>query len=124
VAIDDVASGLAQGVGQALLEQTVYDSDSGQLVTGSFMDYGIPRADNVPAINLTLVEDMPCMTNPMGIKGAGEAGAIGAPPAIINAIVDALAPLGVRHIDMPATPEKVWRAIQAAKAAANKVAAE
>src|SRR3546814_13132753 len=76
------------------------------------MDYCLPRADDVPPIELTLVEDPPCTTNPMGVKGAGEAGAIGACPAVINALVDALAPLGIRHIDMPATPEKVWRAVQ------------
>ena len=109
-----VHGGAAQGIGQALLEHTVYDAD-GQLLTGSFMDYTMPRADDMPAIELTLVEDTPCTTNPMGVKGAGEAGAIGSCPAVINALVDALAPLGIRHIDMPATPEKVWRAIQAAE---------
>jgi len=108
-----VHGGTVQGLGQALLEHTVYD-ESGQLVTGSYMDYCMPRADNLPHIDLTLVEDMPCATNPMGVKGAGEAGAIGAPPAIINAVVDALSPLGVRHLDMPATPERVWRALRAA----------
>ncbi|MEQ8356502.1 MAG: xanthine dehydrogenase family protein molybdopterin-binding subunit [Kiloniellaceae bacterium] len=109
-----VHGGTVQGVGQALLEHTVYDAD-GQLLTGSFMDYTMPRADDVPAIELTLIEDTPCTTNPMGVKGAGEAGAIGSCPAVINALVDALAPLGIRHVDMPATPEKVWRAIQAAE---------
>src|SRR3546814_12594442 len=79
------------------------------------MDYCLPRADDVPAIELTLVEDTPCTTNPMGVTGAGEAGAIGACPAVINALVDALAPLGIRHIDMPATPAKVWRAAQDAR---------
>jgi carbon-monoxide dehydrogenase large subunit len=109
-----VHGGTVQGIGQALLEHTIYDGD-GQLLTGSFMDYCMPRADDVPAIELTLVEDTPCTTNPMGVKGAGEAGAIGACPAVINALVDALAPLGIRHIDMPATPEKVWRAVQDAR---------
>ncbi|MGF1592268.1 MAG: xanthine dehydrogenase family protein molybdopterin-binding subunit [Kiloniellaceae bacterium] len=109
-----VHGGTVQGIGQALLEHTVYDQE-GQLLSGSLMDYCLPRADDVPAIELTLVEDMPCTTNPMGVKGAGEAGAIGACPAVINAVVDALAPLGIRHIDMPATPEKVWRAIQDAR---------
>jgi carbon-monoxide dehydrogenase large subunit len=122
LAAGQVHGGLAQGVGQALLEETVYDDHSGQLITGSFMDYNLPRAANVPFIDLTLVEDTPCVTNPMGIKGAGEAGAIGAPPAVINAVVDALSPLGVRSIDMPATPEKVWRAIQTAKASAARAA--
>jgi aerobic carbon-monoxide dehydrogenase large subunit len=79
------------------------------------MDYCLPRADDVPPIELTLVEDTPCTTNPMGVKGAGEAGAIGACPAVINAVVDALSPLGIRHIDMPATPQKVWRAIADAR---------
>jgi len=109
-----VHGGTAQGIGQALLEYTVYDDD-GQLLTGSFMDYTMPRADVIPTLELTLVEDTPCTTNPMGVKGAGEAGAIGSCPAVINALVDALAPLGIRHVDMPATPEKVWRAIQNAR---------
>jgi carbon-monoxide dehydrogenase large subunit len=110
-----IYGGIAQGVGQALLEETVYDPDSGQLVTGSFMDYCMPRADDLPDIEIRLIEDYPCRTNAMGVKGAGEAGAIGAPPAVMNALIDALAPLGVRHIDMPATPHRIWRAIQAAR---------
>ena len=109
-----VHGGIVQGIGQALLEHTVYDPDSGQLLTGSFMDYCLPRADDLPGIDLLLVEDYPCATNPMGVKGAGEAGAIGAPPAVINALVDALAELGIAHIDMPATPLRVWQAIQGA----------
>ncbi|MBL26962.1 MAG: carbon monoxide dehydrogenase [Rhodospirillaceae bacterium] len=107
-----VHGGIGQGIGQALLEQCVYDAESGQLITGSFMDYGMPRAADVPSIDVQF-EQIPCATNPFGIKGAGEAGAIGAPPSVINAIVDALADKGVRHIDMPATPEKVWKAIRA-----------
>ena len=110
-----VHGGIVQGIGQALLEHTVYDPDSGQLLTGSFMDYCLPRADDLPPINLELVEDYPCATNPMGVKGAGEAGAIGAPPAVINALVDALADLGITHVDMPATPLRVWQALQDAK---------
>jgi len=110
-----VHGGVAQGIGQALLEYTRYDSDSGQLLSGSFMDYCMPRADDMPAIGLTLDESTPCKTNEMGVKGAGEAGAIGACPAVINALVDALYPLGVQNIDMPATPERVWRAIQEAR---------
>jgi len=105
-----VHGGIGQGVGQALLENTVYDDD-GQLVTGSFMDYAMPRADNIPHIDFRWNE-IPCRTNPLGIKGAGEAGSIGAPPAVINAIVDALAPYGITHIDMPASPQRVWQAIQ------------
>ena len=111
-----VHGGVAQGIGQAVLERTVYDPDSGQLVSGSFMDYGIPRADDLPDIDVDLIE-IPCATNPLGVKGAGEAGAVGSPPAVINALVDALADEGVTHIDMPATPERVWRAISEAKAA-------
>ena len=112
-----IHGGTAQGIGQALLEHTVYESDSGQLLTGSLMDYCLPRADDLPDIEVTLVEDTPCTTNAMGVKGSGEAGALGAPAAVINALVDALAPFGIRHIDMPATPERVWRAIQDAKKA-------
>ncbi len=111
-----VHGGIAQGVGQALLEGCVYDPDSGQLVTGSYMDYCMPRADDLPSFRVATTET-PCPHNPLGVKGCGEAGAIAAPPALINAITDALAPYGVRHIDMPATPEKVWRAMQQAKAA-------
>ncbi len=106
-----VHGGIAQGLGQALLEHTVYD-ENGQLVSGSWMDYCMPRADDVVQVDLTFVEDLPCATNPLGVKGAGEAGAIGAPPASINALIDALGPLGVRHLDMPATPEKLWRAMR------------
>lgn len=108
-----VHGGVVQGIGQALFEHTVYDSE-GQLLSGSFMDYCLPRAADLPAFHFDhLVSPSP--TNPLDIKGCGEAGATGAPPAVINAILDALAPLGVRHIDMPATPERVWRAIQEAK---------
>jgi carbon-monoxide dehydrogenase large subunit len=108
-----VHGGIAQGIGQALMEHAVYDRESAQLITGSFGDYPLPRAADMPLIALSF-NSVPCTTNPMGIKGAGEAGAIGACPAVINAIVDALAPLGIRHIDMPATAETIWRAIQSA----------
>jgi carbon-monoxide dehydrogenase large subunit len=111
-----VHGGVAQGIGQAVFERTAYDADSGQLMSGSFMDYALPRAADLPDIEVDLIE-IPCGTNPLGVKGAGEAGAVGSPPAVINAIVDALAPVGVTHVDMPATPESVWRSIQAAKAA-------
>jgi len=107
-----VHGGIAQGIGQALLEHTVYDPESGQLVTGSFMDYTMPRADDVPQITFRL-NHIPSTTNPMGMKGAGEAGAIGAPPAIINALVDALSEFGVEHVDMPATPSALWERMQA-----------
>ncbi len=118
-----IHGGTAQGIGQALLERTVYDED-GQLITASFMDYTLPRADDMPDFEITLVEDMPCATNPLGVKGAGEAGAIGAPPAVMNALMDALAPLGVTRLDMPATPERIWRALREAQAAARPQAAE
>ena len=111
-----VHGGVAQGFGQAVLERTAYDPDSGQLLSGSFMDYALPRADDLSDIEVEFVE-VPCRTNPLGVKGAGEAGAVGSPPAVINAIVDALTPLGINHIDMPATPEKVWKALALAKAA-------
>jgi carbon-monoxide dehydrogenase large subunit len=102
-----IHGGVVQGVGQALYENVVYDAD-GQLLTGSFTDYCLPRADNFPEIEVILCE-VPCKTNPLGVKGAGEAGAVGSAPATINAIVDALADLGVKHVDMPATPQKLWR---------------
>jgi carbon-monoxide dehydrogenase large subunit len=105
-----VHGGVAQGYGQAVLENTAYDAASGQLISGSFMDYALPRADDLPDIEVDLLE-VPCTENPLGVKGAGEAGAVGSPPALINAIIDALSVDGVTHIDMPATPEKVWQAM-------------
>jgi len=104
----------AQGIGQALLERCVYDAASGQLLSGSFLDYAIPRADELPSISVTS-RDVPSPTNPLGVKGAGEGATVGAPGAVIHAILDALAPLGVTDLDMPATPERVWQAIQAAQ---------
>ena len=104
-----VHGGLAQGIGQALLEGCVYDKATGQLLTGSYNDYAMPRADDLPNFALSTHVTL-CTHNPLGVKGCGEAGAIGAPAAIANAIVDALKPLGVRHVEMPATPrEKLWR---------------
>ncbi|MCG8361416.1 MAG: xanthine dehydrogenase family protein molybdopterin-binding subunit [Kiloniellales bacterium] len=111
-----VHGGVVQGIGQALHEHTVYDESSGQLLSGSFMDYCMPRADDLPPIEVAF-EPVPTKTNALGVKGCAEAGCIGALPAVINAVVDALAPLGIRHIDMPATPERVWRTIRDAKAA-------
>ncbi len=108
-----VHGGVAQGYGQAVLEHTAYDAASGQLLAGSFMDYALPRATDLPDIEVELVE-VPCGTNPLGVKGAGEAGAVGSPPAMMNAIMDALSSAGVAAIDMPATPEKVWKALQMA----------
>jgi carbon-monoxide dehydrogenase large subunit len=106
-----IHGGTVQGIGQALFEHTVYEPESGQLLTASFQDYTMPRAADLPDFEVHFVEDIPCTTNPMGIKGAGEAGCIGAPPAVINALIDALAPYGVRHIDMPATSERVWQCL-------------
>ncbi len=106
-----VHGGLAQGIGQALLEGCVYDKATGQLLTGSYNDYAMPRAEDVPMFALSTNVTL-CTHNPLGVKGCGEAGAIGAPAAITNALVDALKPLGVRHVEMPATPEKLWRLIQ------------
>ncbi|HEY0422133.1 MAG TPA: molybdopterin cofactor-binding domain-containing protein, partial [Rhodopila sp.] len=111
--IGQVQGGVAQGIGQALTEHTVYDPDSGQLLSGSFMDYQIPRAIDLPDLDITLT-GIPTTANPLGVKGSGQAGAIAAPQTIISAILNALAPLGVTHIDMPATPERVWRVIQQA----------
>jgi aerobic carbon-monoxide dehydrogenase large subunit len=113
-----VQGGVAQGIGQALLEHTVYEPASGQLLSGSLMDYALPRADDLPPFEITLAE-LPTSANPLGVKGSGQAGCIAAPQTIINAVVDALAPFGIDHIDMPATPERVWRAIRAAERAAR-----
>ena len=112
-----VHGGVAQGVGQALQERVVFDPDSGQLLSGSFMDYQMPRAVDIPDVRIKL-NCVPSTTNALGMKGAGEAGAIGAPPAVINALVDALSEYGITHIDMPATPLAVWQAIQAHRMAA------
>jgi carbon-monoxide dehydrogenase large subunit len=106
--------GVIQGIGQALMEHQVYDRQSGQLITGSFQDYAMPRAAAMPSVEAEL-EEVPCKTNPLGVKGIGESGTIGAPPTVINAIIDALSPLGVTQIDMPATPLRVWQAIERAK---------
>jgi carbon-monoxide dehydrogenase large subunit len=104
-----VHGGIAQGAGQALFENAVYDNDSGQLVSGSFMDYTMPRAQNFPDMDITFNQDAPTRNNILGVKGCGEAGAVGAPPCVIQAVSNAL---GVTHIDMPATPEKIWQILQ------------
>jgi carbon-monoxide dehydrogenase large subunit len=104
-----IVGGAAQGVGQILMEDIRFDAD-GQLLTGSFMDYAMPRARDLCAFEVK-ANPVPTKTNPLGVKGAGEAGCVGAMPAVANAIVDALSPFGVRHIEMPATPEVVWRAM-------------
>ncbi|MGH7311005.1 MAG: molybdopterin cofactor-binding domain-containing protein, partial [Candidatus Rokuibacteriota bacterium] len=105
-----VHGGLAQGIAQALLEEVVYDG-SGQLLTGTLMDYAVPRADDLPSF-VTDQTVTPTPHNPMGAKGIGEAATIGSTPAIVNAVVDALRPLGVKHLDMPLRGERVWRAMQ------------
>ena len=113
IAQGQVLGGSVQGIGQALLEQVVYEAGSGQILTGSLMDYALPRADVLPALEVSFNENAPTDTNPLGVKGAGEAGATGAPAAVANAVLDALKPHGVRHLEMPFTPEKVWRAMHA-----------
>jgi len=113
-----VHGGSVQGIGQALMEDTVYDPASGQLLSASLMDYALPRAADAPAFVFE-TRNVPCKTNPLGVKGAGEAGAIGSCPAVINAVADALwRAHGIRHIDMPATPQRVWAALDKARRAA------
>ncbi len=97
------------------MEHHVYDRDNGQLITGTFMDYAMPRAVDLPSIDANM-EEVACKTNPLGVKGIGESGTIGAPPTVINAVIDALRPLGVAQIDMPATPLRVWQTIRQAQA--------
>jgi carbon-monoxide dehydrogenase large subunit len=109
-----IHGGIVQGLGQGLYEDLTYDRETGQLLAGSFMDYAMPRADDVPMFDVDSFE-VPTQVNPLGAKGVGEAGTVGALPALLNAVNDALAPLGVRHLDMPVTPERVWRAIQGAR---------
>lgn len=108
-----VHGGIGQGIGQALLENCVYDED-GQLLTGSYMDYAMPRADDVPFYTVDHSCRTPCTHNPLGVKGCGEAGAIGSPPTVVNAVIDALQSGGhnVTHIDMPVSPSRVWQAMQ------------
>ena len=110
--VGQIQGGVAQGIGQALTERTVYDPDSGQLLTGTYMDYAVPRASDLPDLDVLLLGEH-TEANRLGVKGAGQAGAIAAPPAVVAAVLDALGPLGVTHLDMPLTPESVWRAIQA-----------
>jgi carbon-monoxide dehydrogenase large subunit len=113
-----VQGGVAQGIGQALLEQAIYDAD-GQLLSGSMMDYTMPRADDLPNVGVATHTTL-CTHNPLGVKGCGEVGAIGSPPAVMNAVVDALRDYGVTHVEMPATPAKIWGIINAG----HRVAAE
>jgi carbon-monoxide dehydrogenase large subunit len=113
-----IVGGIAQGVGQILMEDIRFDADSGQLISGSFMDYAMPRADDLSAVQVKS-NPVPTPTNPLGVKGCGEAGCVGAMPAVANAIVNALSGFGIRHIEMPATPERIWRAITGAPAPAG-----
>ena len=106
--------GIAQGAGQILMEQVVWDAESGQLLSGSFMDYAMPRADEYPRFAIR-TREVPTKANPLGVKGVGEAGTVGAMVATINAVCDALKPLGISHFEMPATPDRVWAAIAQAK---------
>jgi carbon-monoxide dehydrogenase large subunit len=112
-----VQGGVTQGIGQAMVEHTVYDPDSGQLLSGSLMDYALPRADDLPGFDITLIE-RPTLANPLGVKGSGQAGCIAAPQTVMAAILDALRPAGVEALDMPATPERVWEALRRAGARA------
>jgi carbon-monoxide dehydrogenase large subunit len=109
-----IHGGVVQGLGQALFEDLTYDPATGQLLAGTFMEYAMPRAEDLPAFDVSSHE-VPTAVNPLGAKGVGEAGTVGALPAFMNAVNDALAPLGVRHLDMPATPGRVWRAIRDAR---------
>jgi carbon-monoxide dehydrogenase large subunit len=112
IVFGQIQGGCAQGIGQALLEENVYDRETGQLITGSFMDYAMPRATTFPTFSNALDDSVPAKTNPLGAKGVGESGAVGSTPTVMNAIMDALWPLGVRNVQMPATPLRVWQAIQ------------
>ncbi|WFU14012.1 xanthine dehydrogenase family protein molybdopterin-binding subunit [Bradyrhizobium sp. CB3481] len=113
--LGQVHGGVVQGIGQALFEQALFDEQTGQILSGSLMDYALPRADDLPAFEGDLAQDFPSKANRLGVKGSGQAGAIAAPATIMNAVMNALAPLGVRHLDMPATPERIWQAIRTAR---------
>ena len=132
VAVDDVGTiinpllaagqihgGVVQGIAQALYEEVSYDLDTGQLMTGSLLDYAVPRAEHVPKIR-SLFQETPSPTNPIGVKGIGESGSIAAPPCIVHAVLDALSPFGISHLDMPMTPPRIWSAIQAARMGASQ----
>jgi carbon-monoxide dehydrogenase large subunit len=112
LAAGQIHAGVVQGIAQALYEEVSYDSESGQLLTGSLLDYAVPRAENVPNI-LSLFQETPSPTNPIGVKGIGESGSIAAPPCMVHAVLDALSPFGIKHLDMPLTPPRIWLAITA-----------
>jgi len=113
--LGQVHGGVVQGIGQALFEHAVFDAETGQILSGSLMDYALPRAGDIPSFEGSLTPDFPSKANRLGVKGSGQAGAIAAPATIMNAVMNALAPLGVRHLDMPATPARIWHAIQTAR---------
>jgi aerobic carbon-monoxide dehydrogenase large subunit len=123
VALGQVHGGVVQGIGQALLEHVVFDPE-GQLLTGSFLDYALPRAQDLPNFAGGLNDSEPTLSNPLGVKGTGQAGCIAAPQTVMNAVLDALSPLGIDELDMPATPFLVWSAIQAARATARNLTRE
>lgn len=118
--LGQVHGGVVQGIGQALFEQALFDVETGQILSGSLMDYALPRADDIPSFEGRLTPDFPSGANRLGVKGSGQAGAIAAPATIMNAVINALIPLGVTHLDMPATPWRVWGAIEAARARASR----
>jgi carbon-monoxide dehydrogenase large subunit len=118
LAAGQIHGGVVQGIAQALYEEVCYDPDTGQLITGSLLDYAVPRAEHVPSIR-SIFQETPSPTNPIGVKGIGENGSIAAPPCMVHAVLDALAPFGIKHLDMPMTPPRVWSAIQSARAGAG-----
>jgi carbon-monoxide dehydrogenase large subunit len=113
--LGQVHGGVVQGIGQALFEQVLFDADTGQILSGSLMDYALPRANDIPSFEGSLTSEFPSRANRLGVKGSGQAGAIAAPATIMNAVMNALTPLGVVHLDMPATPVRIWEAIQAVR---------
>jgi aerobic carbon-monoxide dehydrogenase large subunit len=119
LAAGQIHGGVVQGIAQALYEEVSYDPDTGQLMTGSLLDYAVPRAEHVPSIR-SLFQQTPSPTNPIGVKGIGESGSIAAPPCMVHAVLDALSPFGIKHLDMPMTPPRVWSAIQNARAGASQ----
>jgi aerobic carbon-monoxide dehydrogenase large subunit len=115
LATGQIHGGVVQGIGQALYEEVCYDRDTGQLLIGSLLDYAVPHADSLPNIR-SQFQETPSPTNPLGVNGTGESGSIGAPPTIVHAVLDALVPFGIAHLDMPLTPLKIWAAIQRKRA--------
>src|SRR5271167_2590086 len=119
LAAGQIHGGVVQGIAQALYEEVSYDPDTGQLMTGSLLDYAVPRAEHVPSIR-SLFQQTPSPTNPIGVKGIGESGSIAAPPCMVHAVLAALSPFGIKHLDMPMTPPRIWSAIQAARMGASR----